>query len=418
MKEALTLLRTERQARLFFVAAAQSALGTGAAYVALLLIAYQRFHSPWAISLILLAEFVPAMFLGPLLGAAADRWNRRWCAVTADGIRAAAFLAVAFVGSFEATLALAVLAGAGTALFRPAVLAALPGLVRRERAPAATSLYGAITDAGYTSGPAIAAVGLLAFSVQDLLVANGVTFAISAGLLARLSFGDVSRGESRSSKTGRSSLIREAREGIRAAAGMRPVAIVLGVTGAGMLSGGIFNVAELPFATDVLGTNASGYAALVALYGLGFLAGSLRGAGGGEAPVLKRRYLVGLLLTGVGGVAVGLSPGLLVAAIAFTLAGFGNGLFVVHQRLLFQSEVPEPLQGRIFGLADALTSWGFAVAFILGGALIELAGVRALILVTGAWEISLAIVGVWLLKRHWIRRARHLPNYDPASARG
>src|SRR4051812_15847579 len=202
MKDALALLRGESKARLFFVAVAQSALGTGAAYIALLLVAYQRFHSPWAISLILLAEFVPPMFLGPVLGAAADRWNRRWCAVGADGVRAVAFIAIALVGSFEATLALAVLAGAGTALFRPAVLAALPSLVRRERAPAATSLYGAITDAGYTSGPALAAVGLLVFSAEDLLFVNGVTFAISAVLLAGLSFGEVPRAKSATGQGG------------------------------------------------------------------------------------------------------------------------------------------------------------------------------------------------------------------------
>src|SRR4051794_37952196 len=99
MKEAVALLKGEPQARPFFAAIAQSSLGTGAAYVALLLIAYERYHSPWAISLILLAEFVPSMFLGPVLGAAADRWSRRWCAVVADIVRAVAFIGIALVSS-------------------------------------------------------------------------------------------------------------------------------------------------------------------------------------------------------------------------------------------------------------------------------------------------------------------------------
>ncbi len=55
----------------------QSALGNGAAYIALLVVALDRFDSAWAISLILLADFVPGMLLGPLFGAAADRWSRR-----------------------------------------------------------------------------------------------------------------------------------------------------------------------------------------------------------------------------------------------------------------------------------------------------------------------------------------------------
>ena len=44
-------------------------------------------------------------------------------------VRAAAFVTVVFVGSFEITLVVALLAGTGTALFRPAMLSAIPGLV-------------------------------------------------------------------------------------------------------------------------------------------------------------------------------------------------------------------------------------------------------------------------------------------------
>ncbi|MEA2408890.1 MAG: hypothetical protein QOE69_3009, partial [Thermoleophilaceae bacterium] len=43
---------------MYYAVLAQSALGNGAAYVALLVVAYERFHSAWAISLILFADFV------------------------------------------------------------------------------------------------------------------------------------------------------------------------------------------------------------------------------------------------------------------------------------------------------------------------------------------------------------------------
>ena len=146
----LELFSAERQTRPFFVAHAQSSLGTGAAAVALLVLAYDRFRSPWAIALVLLADLVPAMLLGPLLGAGADRWPRRRCAVVADVVRALAFLGIAAMGSFVSTLAFALLAGVGTALSRPAIMAGLPGLVAEERRAAATSLFGALEDTGYT----------------------------------------------------------------------------------------------------------------------------------------------------------------------------------------------------------------------------------------------------------------------------
>src|SRR5262245_43592804 len=110
MRAAFELLKAERRARVFFAAHVQSSFGTGAGYVALLLIAYERFHSPWAITCILLAEFLPAMFLGPFVGAAADRWSRKGLLVGADVIRAVAFGGLVLVGSFEATVALALLA--------------------------------------------------------------------------------------------------------------------------------------------------------------------------------------------------------------------------------------------------------------------------------------------------------------------
>ena len=91
--------------------------------MALLLVAYDRWRSPWAISLVLLADLMPAMLLGPVFGAVADRWSRRLCAVIADVVRAGAFVGIAVIDGFAATSLFALVAGAGTALFTPATLA-------------------------------------------------------------------------------------------------------------------------------------------------------------------------------------------------------------------------------------------------------------------------------------------------------
>src|SRR5680860_1435202 len=100
MREGLELLRGSRQSQAFFLTLAQSSLGTGD--VALLLVAYERYESPWAISIILGADLLPAMLLGPVFGAIADRWSRRWCAIAADLIRVVAFIGIAVVDSFGA----------------------------------------------------------------------------------------------------------------------------------------------------------------------------------------------------------------------------------------------------------------------------------------------------------------------------
>jgi MFS family permease len=386
----LELFTREPRARWFFGALLQSALGTGAGYVALLLIAYDRWHSPWAITLILLADLLPAMLLGPVFGAAADRWSRKWCVVVADLLRFGAFAGIAVAESFGLTLALALVAGCGTGLFTPASLAALPGLVEPKRLPTATSVYAALGDLGFTVGPAVAAVVLLFGTPEQLAGLNGVTFGVSAIVLGWLAFGQAPA----AADSSRPSLFREALQGLAATAGMPGIRALLGVSAGALFFAGLFNVAELPFAEDILDSGEVGYSVLATSFGVGFVAGSLTGTKGGAPAVLKRRYRLGLLVLAVGFLLSGLAPGFAAAMGAFVLGGFGNGMVIVFERQLIQATVPDRLAGRIFGVKDALTAWAFGLAFISAGALITLIGVRELLVAAGvggvvAWLVSL-----------------------------
>ncbi|CAN5788900.1 MFS transporter [soil metagenome] len=387
---------------------AQSAIGSGAAYVGLLLLAFDRLPSPWALTLVLLADFLPAMLLGPVFGAAADRWSRRKCAVASDVARAVAFVGIALVDSFAATVALALLAGAGSGLFVPAVLAGLPSLVRRTSLPAATSLYGALDDFGHTLGPALAAALLLVLSPDVLMLANGATFAVSALVLTRVPFGD--RPSSVTHEVGRrSSLIAEARSGLSATARMSGARALLLASAAVILFAGMFNVGELLLAEGELGAGDAGFSALVAVFGAGVIGGSLTGGRGGAPAALKRRFLAGLLAVAAGFVAAGLAPTYVVALGAFLLAGIGNGLVLVHERLILQRTVPDRLMGRVFGVRDALGSWSFAAAFVGAGAILTLVGTRPLFLIAGAGVLLVWAAATLVLRGAW---------EEPASATG
>jgi MFS family permease len=396
VRATIDLFRGEPRARWFFGALAQSALGNGAGYVALLLIAYDRWHSPWAITLVLMADLLPAMLLGPVFGAAADRWSRKACMVIADLLRFGAFVGIAFVDGIELTLVLALVAGCGTGLYTPAALASLPGLVRPERLPAATSVYGAIADLGFTVGPALAALVLLFGNAEQLTLLNGVTFGISALVLARLAFGQAPP----AAEGTRLSLFAEARDGLVASAGMPGIRALLGVSTGALFFAGLFNVAELPFAEDILDSGDVGYSVLATAFGAGFIAGSLTGSGGAAPAVLKQRFGLGLLVLGAGFAAAGVAPGFAVALLAFVLGGFGNGMVIVYERQLIQTTVPDRLAGRIFGMKDALSAWGFGVAFVCAGALISLIGVRELLVVAGIGAIL-----SWLVARRMLAGA-------------
>jgi MFS family permease len=393
------LLSREPRARVFFLAHAQSSVGTGAGYVALLLVAYDRYPGAWGISMVLLADFLPAMLLGPILGAAADRWSRRACAVVADVLRAVALVGIALVGSIEATVAFALLGGLGAGLFQPAILAGLPSLVRPERVPAALSLYGAIREVGTTVGPAAAALVLLAVDARTLVLVDGITFLLSAAVLAALPFGG--RPEEAAERERRSSLLADAREGLRAARRLPGVQTLILASSAVLLFAGMFNVAELLFARNELDAGSSGFSALVALGGLGIVIGSGLGARTTGLVDQRRRYLGGVLLLGASLMALSVTPTFAIACPIVLLLGVGNGLVLVYGRVILQRTVPEHLLGRVFGIKDAVLSGAFGFAFLTAGALVSLVGTRELLAVAGAGGIVVWAVAGVMLRRSW-----------------
>jgi MFS family permease len=391
------MLRAERSARLFFAAHAQSAFGNGVGYVALLLIAYERLPSAWGITLVLLADFLPATLFGTLFGAAADRWSRRTCAVVADLARAVAFIAIVFVGGIEATVALALLAGIGTGLFQPAILSGLPTLLRAERVAPALSLYGMLTELGSLIGSSAAALLLLFVSADALLVVNGVSFAVSALVVATLPFAAPAALDDEDGA--RPSLLRDAIAGLRAVR-ERPTVLTLILAGAfALLFAGVLTVVELLYATEELDAGKSGFSILVALSGVGIVIGNAVGSRA-RAPEQERMlYLLGLATMGLALLAMSVAPVLALACVCIVAFGTGNGMVLVFGRLLMQRAVPEHLLGRVYGLWYAMTSGAFAVAFIASGALTEALGVREVLAIGGAGGLLVWLVTAPLLSR-------------------
>jgi MFS family permease len=405
MRSILDLWRTERRSRWFFAAHLQGALGVGVGYVALMVFAYERIGSAWAATAVLLADLLPSMLLGAVVGAVADRTSHLGCAIAADVIRAVAIAGLLLADGVVAMIALAAVLGMGNALFRPATSALLPTLVGPERLTAANALYGVSRDAGQLLGPACAAGVLLFTGAEALLVINAATFVTSALLLTRL------RGVRRAAETSGESLLSDTRAGIRAVLGDPLTRTLMSTSGAVVLVAGTMNVAELVLAQSELGAGSSGFALLVCAYGCGLVSGSLLGASDADEDGLRRRYLLGLVLLGAGLVGSSLAPTLALAMATFALSGLGNGLFVVSDRVLLQRLVPDRLHGRAFGLLDAVDSWGFGGALLAGGALASAYGGRTTFALAGAGTLL-----VWLLAARALRRTH--PVLRPALAAG
>ncbi len=107
---------------------------------------------------------------------------------------------------------------------------------------------------------------------------------------------------------------------------------------------------------------------------------------------------------GLGFLLAGLAPTVIVALLTFMLAGFGNGLLLVHERVIVQETVPDELLGRAFGVKDALASWAFGLAFLAAGGLLTVVEPRELIIGSGVGGLIVAAACAIALRREGIRR--------------
>ena len=142
----------------------------------------------------------------------------------------------------------------------------------------------------------------------------------------------------------------------------------------------------------------------MAAFGCGMLTGSL--LGGRDDDTLRQRYLLAIALLGTGLLATAASPALPLAMIAFSVAGVGNGLFLVTVRVLMQKLIPDPAHGRAFGLLDAIDSWGFGAAIVAGGALAASVGGRITFAIAGAAALLVLIAAARVVRRG-------TPNFAP-----
>ena len=180
----------------------------------------------------------------------------------------------------------------------------------------------------------------------------------------------------------------------QAALALPGVPVLMGVGALVVLTGAMFNVVAPLLATGPLHAGGSGYSVLMALYGLGMVAGSWTNArAGSDIDGLRRRWLIGITLSGIAMAVAALAPNLPLALVAFTFIGLGENLLVGPEMRMMQEMVTERLLGRVFGLKDVLENIAFVIAFLGAGALLTLAGVRAVFVGAGVLTVALAAVG-------------------------
>lgn len=180
----------ERDYTVLWVGALVSNIGTWVQTAALLWLVKVVLKSNSWVGAVNMANFVPVLFLVPIAGSLADRYNRRTVILAGQVVMMLGALALGISASFnvdsKAIILLTVsIIGIAFALNFPAWQALLPDLVPREDLLNAIALSSAQWNLARFIGPVIGAAMLALFSPATAFYANAVSFLfVIAALLA------------------------------------------------------------------------------------------------------------------------------------------------------------------------------------------------------------------------------------------
>jgi MFS family permease len=379
----LGLVRRSPSFGLLFLATAGSSIGTYLAAIALTVDVYDRTGSGVWVAALLIADFLPIVLIGLLLGPLVDRFSRRRLMVVSDVARFGVFAALPFVDSAAGIVGLAAIVGVATGFFRPAVYAGLPNLVEDEDLPRANGLIQGVENFAWAVGPLVGGV-LVAASGPDLAYwVNAGTFLVSALLVSGLPARVLQAGTAESQGHWRDLL-----EGFSYVLRTQALVTVLVVWSVFMLASAGINVAEVFLAKDTFDAGDFGYGLLVGATGLGLVLGSLAAGSLLDRHPLARVYPGSIFLVALAVAAGALAPNVWVAAGCVLVMGAANGAAVVCNALLVQRGSPDALRGRVFTVLMSSSFGVLALGMVFSGPLTDAIGPR------WVWGAAAALAGV------------------------
>ena len=386
-----------------------SQVGTMVSHLALPLLAATALGAtPWEMGLLVAAERGAFLLVGLPAGVLLDRVRRRPVMIAADVVRFALFASIPpawalGVLTFAHLVVVALLGGVATVFFDVGYQSVLPAVVGRAGLVEGNAKLESTRAAAESVGPALGGGLVQLVGAASAVLLDAVSYLVSAAFLARMR----TREPVAERDPGRS-LRSDMAEGLRYVLGhplLRPIALC---TGTANLFVGVLSAASVLFLARELGQPP-------AVVGLVLAAGSLSGVLGALSAgrwirlLGQGRTIVAVPLT-TGPLALALplatqGAGLAWFAVGMAAVGYGGVAYNVAQVSFRQSVCPDRLLSRMNASIRFLV-WG-TIPFggLLGGALGELVGLRATLLVTA---VGLVLCPVWVLASP-LRRLRDLP---------
>jgi MFS family permease len=341
----------------------------------------------YAISLMMLAKFLPAVLLGFLAGIIIDRLDRKKTLISCDICRAALVLLLPFATNLLFICILVFIIETFTIIYGPAKDASIPDLVETDQLTNANSLNMLTLYASMAFGTAIAGsiIGLFAWlgrinpgffgehvdPNKAAFVVDCLTFLVSAYLIYRIA-GFKRRPKEERVRMSSSLVKQDFKKGFYYLWHQPLTRIVLILTLACFLGGGTIYVLTVGFVKYVLlGSNSTFMYILTTLL-FGMMGGSIL-AGVLKDRIRKERIL-GLAIAGFG-VGVVIFSLLTVRWLTFIVAFAGGacmGYAIVGMVTLLHETLEEEFRGRAFATIQVIMRASIFLSIMIAGPLADL----------------------------------------------
>ncbi len=374
-----------------------SSFGDTLHYIALVVLVYQLTGQGVAVAILVAAEVVPVLLLGPVAGVFIDRFSRKAVLIGADVLRAALVLSLVWPqGAWHAYLVAAGVA-AGNTFFNPTVQAVIPTITTDEQRLAANSVSWSTGRLVQIVASALAGGMISIIGTESAFILNAASFTVSALLIVRLVIPPHAGQLDQSTKRGLDRYLAEAREGLRYAVGDRLVSRLLVVQSLASFAVGATGAMLVVLSERHLDLEPAGFAWLVGAIGIGALLGPLIPNTFASDYRNARWLFVPYVIRGVGDVLIAIFAPLPVALLILFVYGLNTSTGMVVFSSTVQGAVPDRVRGRVFTLLDVSWNAMRLLSLAVGAILVDVIGIQPLYWAGGALLTLSGVLGLVLL---------------------
>ena len=324
-------------------------------------------RSEFWVGAVAFADLVPIIFVGPLFGVWADRFDRRKMAILAQALMMLQAFALFLLAVFDLLtigllFTLALLEGILHAAYQPIRLALIPNMVRKQDLVTAAAFTAVVFNVARFAGPALAGVIMSMSGPAWAILVNAITYGVTV-----VSWQFINIPAKAENKETRKSFLTDIRAGMQHVLDIPALmALFLLLTIIGLfarpltflLSAFVGAVYEEGPETLALFTSALGIGAV--------LAGLKLSMNGGTAG-LVRSILINTLITIIALAGFACIEHKAIAALLLFVFGYSITVGSVASQTLIQNRVQDQMRGRVLSLWVAFTRGAPALGVLVIG---------------------------------------------------